>query len=74
MDAEKLDLELHIGKADRDLIVTAMQALYRQRMTAKKVVLEACRMSGTVAPDDSAFGVDEAFNMLKRIGASPSHF
>lgn len=56
---------------DRDLLVTAFQALHRERVTAFHAACTACELSGKPSPDREQFGIQEASNALRRVGAAP---
>jgi hypothetical protein len=58
--------------SDRELVVAALQALLRERITARDVVGTACCMAGKPTPQDDVFGLNEASTALRRIGAAPS--
>lgn len=58
--------------AERDLVVVALQALYRERVTARNVVRTACDLAGLMIPGDEAFGTEEALLGLRRMGAMPA--
>ncbi len=73
-DLNALDLESLVGKADRDLLVHGMQALHAQRLAAWNSQNAFALRTGQVAVDRSAFGLDEASDMLRRLGAAPSSF
>jgi hypothetical protein len=69
---EQLDLEALIGKADRDLLVQGMQALHSQRLAAWHAQNAFANRVGQPAIDQASFGLDEAAQMLRRLGAAPS--
>lgn len=61
--------------AERTLVVIALQALYRERLTAYNAVCTVCDVAGKTAPDFKAlgqeYGLDEVTDALRRIGAAP---
>ncbi len=60
------------AKADRDLLVQGMQALYAQRLAAWNSQNAYASRTGQVVFNRAAFGLDEAYDMLSRLGAAPS--
>ncbi|WP_244911506.1 MULTISPECIES: hypothetical protein [Enterobacter] len=58
---------------ERTLVVVALQALYRQRVTAKNSTLTVCSLTGKEAPLEDIFGVREVEEALRRIGAAPEY-
>lgn len=56
---------------DRDLIVTALQALWRERTQAYNTAITVSQLNKTEAPKESAFGIAEVNKALRRIGAAP---
>ena len=61
--------------AERTLVVVALQALHRERLTAYNAVCTVCDVAGRHAPDSKAlgqaFGLDAVNDALRSIGASP---
>lgn len=57
--------------AERDLLVTGLQALLRERVSAYNATCDACSLSGTTGPDRSVFGIDEVMAALRKLGAAP---
>lgn len=72
MSNEPIDLTDMVGKEDRDLIVTAMQALHRERVSAWNSATSYAHQHGMDAPGMELFGINEAATMLRRIGAAPA--
>ncbi|WP_154878170.1 hypothetical protein [Enterobacter hormaechei] len=56
---------------ERTLVIVALQALYRQRVSAYNSTLTACSLSGKTSPQDDIFGLHEVQEALRRIGAAP---
>jgi len=56
---------------ERTLVVVALQALHRERLTASNAVFTACSLAGKEQPPDDIFGLREVQGALRRIGASP---
>ncbi|EDV0263047.1 TPA: hypothetical protein MOX26_004676 [Salmonella enterica subsp. enterica serovar Ball] len=52
---------------ERTLVVVALQALHRQRISAYNSTLTACK----APPADDVFGLHEVQEALRRIGAAP---
>lgn len=69
-----IDLASLVGQEDRDLLVTGMQALWRERVAAWNTASNFAAQHDREAPDREAFGIDEASEMLRRLGAAPSSF
>lgn len=57
---------------DRTLVVVALQALYRERLTASKAAFTVCQLAGRKPPGDEVFGLREVQDALRRIGAAPA--
>lgn len=57
--------------AERQLIVVALQALHRERVTAYQAVCTACDLADRPRPSEDLFGLDEVGVALRRIGAAP---
>ena len=57
---------------ERTLIVLALQALYRERLTASNAVFTVCSMAGKDQPPEDIFGLREVQDALRRIGAAPA--
>jgi len=76
---EELDL-LNLGKTpipvdlDRDLVVTALQALWRERNQALRSAENVAELRREAAPDPRLFGVSEVTQALKACGAAPMPF
>lgn len=71
---EELDLTNLIGKADRDLLVQGIQALHAQRVAAWNSQNAFAHRTNQVVLNQAAFGIDEAVQMLRRLGAAPSSY
>lgn len=66
------DLQAALPKSERDMVVNALQALWRERVNAFNVA-ERVAIEHRAAPAErSAFGIDEVAQMLRRFGAAPS--
>lgn len=57
--------------SDRDLLVIALQALHRERVTAFHVACTTCDLAGIPSPDREQFGLAEVTSMLRRVSAAP---
>lgn len=64
------DLENLTG-ADRQLVIVALQALHRERVTAYSSACTAAALAGLPTPEQRLFGLDEASEALRRMGAGP---
>lgn len=56
---------------DCQLVVVALQALHRERVTAFGSAFTAATLAGHPAPEQSMFGLNEVNDALRRIGAAP---
>ncbi|MHA1163718.1 hypothetical protein [Enterobacter ludwigii] len=56
---------------ERTLVVVALQALYRERLTASNAVFTVCSLAGKDQPREDIFGIREVEDALRRIGAAP---
>lgn len=56
---------------DRDLVVTALQALWRERVSAFNTATTVAQLNGMEPPKEELFGINEAANALRRVGAAP---
>lgn len=65
------DLQAVLPKAERDLVVHALQALWRERVSAFQVAERVSIERNAPPVDGSAFGIEEAARMLRRFGAVP---
>lgn len=62
-----------IGSApERDLLVTALQALHRERVAAWNAQTSWANQNGHEALQSNAFGIDQVSTALRRIGAAAS--
>ncbi|GGC25456.1 hypothetical protein [Pseudoduganella buxea] len=66
------DLNNALSKADRDLLVAGLQALWRERTHALHVAETASAMAGKSAPAPDVFGIAEVSEALRRFGAAPA--
>ncbi|MDP5163497.1 hypothetical protein [Enterobacter ludwigii] len=57
---------------ERTLVVVALQALYRERLTASDAVFTVCSLAGKEQPPKDIFGLREVQDALRRIGAAPA--
>ena len=57
---------------DRTLVVVALQALHRERLTAFNAAFTFCQLAGKTPPPDDIFGLHEVQDALRRIGAAPA--
>ena len=57
---------------ERTLVVVALQALFRERLTASNAVFTVCSRSGKEQPPEDIFGLREVEDALRRIGAAPA--
>ena len=57
---------------ERTLVVVALQALFRERLSASHAVLTVCSLSGKEQPPEDIFGLREVEDALRRIGAAPA--
>ena len=56
---------------ERTLVVVALQALHRERVTAYSAACTACDLAGKRSPEADLFGLEEVNDALRRIGAAP---
>ena len=71
---KELDLKSLVGEADRTILVTGLQALWRERVAALNCAADVAVQTGSKAPDQQQFGIEEVENMLRRVGAAPHNF
>lgn len=57
---------------DRTLVVVALQALHRERLTASNAAFTFCQLAGKTPPPDDIFGLHEVQDALRRIGGAPA--
>nr|WP_143346288.1 hypothetical protein [Enterobacter asburiae]HEB5890237.1 hypothetical protein [Enterobacter asburiae] len=57
---------------ERTLVVVALQALHRERLTASNAVFTVCSMAGKEQPPEDIFGLREVQDALRRLGAAPA--
>lgn len=74
MDTENLDLTALVGEKTRDLFVTALQALWRERVAAWNVAANIAADRKTEPPERDTFAIDEVSELLRRVGAQPTHY
>lgn len=58
---------------ERTLVVVALQALHRERLTASNAVFTVCSLAGKDQPPEDIFGLREVEDALRHIGAAPAH-
>ncbi|WP_336996825.1 hypothetical protein [Leclercia sp. UBA7405] len=61
-----------LNDEDRELVVVALQALHRERLTASNSAFTFCQLAGKTPPPDDIFGLYETRDALRRIGAAPA--
>ena len=57
---------------ERTLVVVALQALFRERLSASNAVFTVCSLSRKEQPPEDIFGLREVEDALRRIGAAPA--
>jgi len=57
---------------ERTLVVVALQALHRERLTASNAVFTVCSLAGKDQPPEDIFGLREVQDALRRLGAAPA--
>ncbi|ARF52371.1 hypothetical protein [Pantoea stewartii] len=57
---------------ERTLVIVALQALHRERLTASDAVFTVCSLSGKEQPPEDIFGLREVQDALRRMGAAPA--
>lgn len=70
----EIDLSALVGEADRTILVAGLQALHRERRAAWNSAVSVAILRGKPQPARELFGLDEASEMLRRVGAAPSSF
>lgn len=68
----QLDLKALVGDQDRTILVAGLQALHRERVAAWNAATSVASIRGEMPPSMEPFGLDEAAEMLRRVGAAPS--
>lgn len=58
----------------RDLIITALQALWRERTHALRTAENVAALLHNSPPDPQLFGIDEVTQALRAYGAAPATF
>ncbi|BBJ60917.1 hypothetical protein EATA6166_44720 (plasmid) [Enterobacter asburiae] len=71
MSINSMQLEELTGD-ERTLVVVALQALHRERLTASNAVFTVCSMAGKEQPPEDIFGLREVQDALRRLGAAPA--
>ena len=56
---------------ERTLVIVALQALHRERLTASNAVFTVCSLAGKEQPPEDIFGLREVQDALRRIGSAP---
>jgi hypothetical protein len=69
-----LDLRTLVSEDDRTLLVAGLQALFRERSAAWNAAVSVAIIRGHEQPASELFGLDEAAEMLRRVGAAPSSY
>lgn len=57
---------------ERTLVILALQALHRERLSASNAVFTVCSLAGKEQPPEDIFGLREVQDALRRIGAAPA--
>ena len=57
---------------ERTLVIVALQALHRERLTASNAVFTVCSLAGKEQPPEDIFGLREVQAALRRLGAAPA--
>jgi hypothetical protein len=70
----ELDLRALVSDEDRTLLVAGLQALHRERVAAYNAAVSVAIIRGDQQPGRELFGLSEASDMLRRVGAAPSSF
>ncbi|MEM5491231.1 hypothetical protein [Enterobacter cloacae] len=71
MSINSMQLEELTGE-ERTLVVVALQALHRERLTASNAVFTVCSLAGKEQPPEDIFGLREVQDALRRLGAAPA--
>lgn len=71
MSINSMQLEELTGD-ERTLVVVALQALHRERLTASNAVFTVCSLAGKEQPPEDIFGLREVQDALRRLGAVPA--
>lgn len=64
-------IQISLEKYERDLLVTGLQALHRERASAWNSQNNHAAMKGETAVPREAFGIDEVTALLDKMGAGP---
>ena len=57
---------------ERTLVVVALQALFRERLSASNAVFTVCSLSGKEQPPEDIFGLREVEDALRPNRAAPA--
>jgi len=57
---------------ERTLVILALQALHRERLSASNAVFSVCSLAGKEQPPEDIFGLRAVQDALRRIGAAPA--
>lgn len=57
---------------ERTLVILALQALHRERLSASNAVFTVCSLAGKEQPPEDIFGLREVQDALRSIGAAPA--
>ncbi|EIZ1086039.1 hypothetical protein MPI44_004587 [Klebsiella oxytoca] len=57
--------------SERDLVVVALQALWRERANGYNTAMTACHLAGKSPPSEEVFGLNEVSEALRLMGAAP---
>ncbi len=78
MNNAPLDLVSLVGREDRDLLVVALQALWRERVAARNAISVVAQLDPAeqkpiflVEGNEAFFGIEVVAQMLRRVGAGP---
>ncbi len=71
---EPLDIRAFAGEKDGELLIAGLQALHRERVSALRSVELTSHLHGTAGTKEEIFGLDEVHELLRRVGATTSHF
>jgi len=71
---DELDLRRLVSEDERTMLIAGLQALYRERNAAWNTAVSVAILRGAKQPERELFGLAEAAQMLRRVGAAPSAF
>ncbi|MEE9303730.1 MAG: hypothetical protein V3U84_08075 [Thiotrichaceae bacterium] len=64
-----------VSDSDRDLVITGLQSLWRERVAAFHVACNVFGLSQSGSkPNEADFGITEVVNLLRKYGAAPEKF